>query len=284
MKQKLNYIKKIVKNGLNEFKSGTKTMFKEFFNKETNKKQRANMWTFARLIIPLITILLSILAILISSPILFLVTGVVAGFGAVTDYFDGKSSRKHNSASQYGKLLDQVSDKIFAGIVGINLLFININYIYILLGELLIAAVNIGYKLNHNDLNISSTTMGKIKEWPLFITLALGFLSPINATLFTISNISIILTSLFQLTTTISYVESNNKEIENLKRKNICSDINLLEREQKENKNELVLTKEKQNTKLEQYKNLRNVLNEILETKKESNEFNLENYQKTKEL
>ena len=46
-----------------EFKNGTKTMFKEFFKKETNKKQRANMWTFARFVIPVITLITSIIAI-----------------------------------------------------------------------------------------------------------------------------------------------------------------------------------------------------------------------------
>ena len=42
--------------------------------------------------INIITIISSICAITISSPILFTVTGLIAGFGAITDYFDGKSS------------------------------------------------------------------------------------------------------------------------------------------------------------------------------------------------
>ena len=44
-------MKETISEFLKNFKSGTKLMFKEFFNKETNKKQRANMWTFSRLII-----------------------------------------------------------------------------------------------------------------------------------------------------------------------------------------------------------------------------------------
>ena len=282
MNKSINYIKNSIKQGLNEFKVGTKTMFKEFFNKDTNKKQRANMWTFLRLMIPLITIITSITAITISSPALFIVTGLVAGFGAITDYFDGKSSRKYNSASKYGKLLDQISDKIFAGIIGINLLFINFNYIFVLLGELLIAAVNVGYKLKYNDLDITSTKAGKIKEWPLFITLALGFLSSINPTLLTISNISILLTSLFQLTTAASYIESNNKEVKTLENKkfNVSTQIN----EEKEEEKELILAKEKENTRLEQYKNLRDALNQIIELKNNNEELDIANYQKIKEL
>jgi len=283
MNKNLKYIKEIVKTGLNEFKNGTKTMFKEFFNKDTNKKQRANMWTFIRLIIPIITIITSIIAISVSSPVLFLATGLIAGFGAVTDYFDGKSSRKHNSVSAYGKLLDQVSDKIFAGIIGINLLFVNINYLAILLGELIIAAINVGYKVKHNDLDITSTKMGKIKEWPLFVTLALGFLSPISPALFTISNISIILTSIFQILTSISYFNSNNEEVRKLEQEKLFKQIE--EANDKENEKELVLSKEKNNasTRLEKYKNLKNVLNEIISLKQNSSVMELENYQKTKE-
>lgn len=282
MNKNLNYIKNTIKQGLNEFKLGTNKMFKEFFNKETNKKQRANMWTFLRLIIPIVTLITSTIAIISSSYPLFLITGCIAGFGAVTDYFDGRSSRKHNSASQYGKLLDQVSDKIFAGIIGINLLFINFNYIFVLLGELLIAAVNVGYKLKYNDLDITSTKIGKIKEWPLFITLALGFLSPINSTLLTISNISILITALFQLKTAESYLISNNKEVKILENKK--NNIDIHSEEEKENKQELVLTKEKENTRLDQYRNLRNVLNQIIELKNDNKELDIDGYQKTKEL
>lgn len=282
MNKKINYIKNTIKQGLNEFKIGTKTMFKEFFNKDTNKKQRANMWTFLRLIIPLITIITSIIAIFISSPTLFLTTGLIAGFGAVTDYFDGKSSRKHNSVSKYGKLLDQVSDKIFAGIIGINLLFINFNYIFVLLGELLIAGVNVGYKLKYNDLDITSTKMGKIKEWPLFVTLALGFLSPINSTLLAISNISILLTTLFQLKTAESYLINNSKEAKILE--NSKTDINIENIEEKEDMKGLTLTKEKENTRLDQYRNLRDVLNQIIDLKNNNKDLDITNYQKAKEL
>lgn len=282
MNKNIKYIKNTVKQGLNEFKIGTKTMFKEFFNKDTNKKQRANMWTFLRLIIPLITIITSIIAIFTASPVLFLTTGLIAGFGAVTDYFDGKSSRKHNSVSKYGKLLDQVSDKIFAGIIGINLLFVNFNYIFVLLGELLIAGVNVGYKLKYNDLDITSTKMGKIKEWPLFITLALGFLSPINPTLLAISNASILLTTLFQLKTAESYLISNSKEVKKLEDKKY--NVNIQNTEEKDETKELVLMKEKENTRLEQYRNLRDVLNQIIDQKNNNEEIDITNYQKTKEL
>ena len=277
----LDYINKTIHNGFVEFKKGTKTMFKEFFNKETNKKQRANMWSFSRLIIPIITLILSITGILLTSTPIFIISGILTGFGAVTDYFDGRSSRKHNSSSEYGKILDQITDKIFAGIIGINLLFLNPNYIVILLGELLISIVNIGYKLKEHNLDIKSTKVGKIKEWPLFVTLALGYFCPINSLLLSISNISIIITFLIQLLTTYSYIENNNKEIKKLKNEEFLRVIENIEEEKLE-KEELVLKKEK--NRVEQINDLKNLKNEIIDTKESIISDNTTNKQKTKKL
>lgn len=263
--EKMSYIKNEIKKGFNEFNLGTKKMFKEFFNKETNKKQRANMWTFLRLIIPILTLICSIVAILLSSTLIFGATAGLVGFGALTDYLDGKSARKHQSSSKYGKLLDQISDKLFAGIIGINLLLINPNYLAILLGEILIAGINVGFKLKYNDLDITSTKIGKIKEWPLFLSLALGFLSPINSTLLTISNSSIALTLLFQFLTANSYVKNNNKESKKITIKNIDKTELTIADDEKIKEKELVLTKENKNTteKLEELKEFRNNLIEI---------------------
>lgn len=283
-----DFMKEMLKKYWSEFKEGTKTMFAEFSNKETNKKQRANMWTFARFIIPIITLITSIIAISTASIPLFIATGIIAGMGAVTDFFDGKSARKHGSTSEYGKILDQASDKFFAGIIGINLLFLNPTYIYVLLGEALIAAINIGYKLKHKDLSITSTMIGRIKEWPLFLTLALGFLSPINPTLLTISNISIILTTAFQLTTAISYVKSNDKALKEMERN---EKIRLAEElqeskeiEEKINENEIVpiqLTESKTISRIEQCENLRKLRDELTSTE-DSKTIDEKGYQKIK--
>ena len=90
-------MKETIKKYLEELKIGTKTMFKEFFNKETNKKQRANMWTFSRLIISIPILILSIMAMINISVPLLVSNSVLVALGALTDYFDGKSARKHNS-------------------------------------------------------------------------------------------------------------------------------------------------------------------------------------------
>lgn len=202
-----------IKRDWHDLTIGTKKMFKEFFNKKTNKKQRANMWTFTRLIVPLITITCSFIGILLNNKVLLVVSGCIAGFGAITDFMDGRSSRKHKSYSDYGKLLDQISDKVFAFLICINLLFINLNYIFILIGEVLISIVNITYKCRYKNLNIESTLMGKFKQFPLFITLAIGYISGIDKVYCIISNIFIVFTFIVELLTVFSYIKVNNKKL-----------------------------------------------------------------------
>ena len=283
-----DFMKEMLKKYWSEFKEGTKTMFAEFSNKETNKKQRANMWTFTRLITPIITVILSIIAIITASTPLFITTACIAGFGALTDKFDGASARKHKSFSEYGKVLDQITDKSFAGIIGINLLFLNPTYIFVLLGEGLIALVNVLYKLKYKDININSTLIGKIKQTPLFISLALGYLSTINPILFTISNYSIILATVFQLTTAASYIKSNNKTLKEMKRNEKIRTAEELQEteneEEKTNEKEIVpiqLTESKTISRMEQCENLRKLRDEL--TAMEDNKtIGKEGYQKTK--
>lgn len=265
-------MKEEIINYINEFKDGTKTMFKEFFNKKTNKKQRANMWTFSRLVSAFVIPICSVVAVTFINPILFGVAGALTAFGAITDYFDGKSARKHKSYSEYGKKLDQVTDKIFTVLVGSSLVLINPIYIITLLAEGIIAGINVNYSFKHKDLKINSTLIGRIKQWPLCISLALGFLSPISNILLTISNSSIIITLLLQLLTAGSYIKQNNNEIKkiDIQGKNILLDE--FESEDKEkvksleftkNNNTIEINKTQPLSRTEQLKTLKSILTEI---------------------
>lgn len=276
---------KEIKNYWKLLKSGTKTMFKEFFNKQTNKKQRANMLTFSRLIISFIIPILTIVAIISSLQVIFTSIFIATGIGALTDFLDGRSARKHNSYSKYGKFLDQLADKSFAGMLGISLSFLNPMFLINILGELIVFATNFAYKLKNENLNLKSTTIGKIKEWPLFISLALGFLSINNPILHNVVNASIFTTLAFQLATIASYINQNETEIKKEKEKNEYQTSNL---DVKETKEEKVKTLQKSNynqeinnlNKKEQLINLRNVLLEIKELKEEKNITIEKTYQK----
>lgn len=266
-----------------EFKTGINIMFKEFFNKETNKKQRANMWTFTRLITSFFIPLCSLVSILCGSRLLVSLSVLITIFGGTTDFFDGRSARKYNSSSEFGSKLDQVTDKIFSMMLGINLSLFNPMFLITLLGECLIVLTNTPYKLKYDDLNIKSTQMGRLKQWPLFSSLGLGFMSILIPGLKTITNISILITFLMQILTAGSYVISNNSSIKELKeKKNINNLVEI------EDNNEKVKTKSIDNknnkdiSKIEQYTKLKDLLNEIINMKNTDTLVNDNNYQKIK--
>ena len=256
-----------IKKYISEFKNGTKTMFKEFFNKETNKKQRANMWTFSRLLISFIVPILMIISGIISSPILLGFAVGTTAFGALTDFFDGRSARKHKSYSEYGKLLDQIVDKIFSIMLGISLCILNPFFMINLIGEGIIAGINISHKKKYKDISLSSTKMGKIKEWPLFSSFALGFLSALLPTLTNITNILIMVTFLFQLGTMYSYIQQEQELDKMVKSSEIQKYLRQIKEDAKDYEKTTILEKENNNankvtssSRKEQYIKLRNAL------------------------
>ena len=223
-----------IKTNLKEFKNGIKTMFKEFFKKETNKKQRANMWTFSRLVCAFIIPILTAIGALANSLPILIAAFTTAGLGATTDFFDGRSARKHNSTSKFGALLDVVTDKTFALLLGISLSILNPLFLLNIAGEVAITITNTIYKLKHEDLKLTASKIGKIKQWPLSLTFVLGILSILFPQLTTVTNITIIITLLTQLATMESYIIDNNKSIKQLeKEKLLDTEINTDSNEEK---------------------------------------------------
>ena len=277
-----NEIKKYWK----QLENGTKLMFKEFFNKDTNKKQRANMWTFSRLVISFLIPIFSIISIITGTPALFLFSIFITGFGAITDFFDGRSARKYNSYSEYGQFLDQLADKVFSIMIGINLSLFNPLYILELLGEGIISITNILYKIKYKDISIKSTQIGRIKQWPLFTSLILGFISTLTPSLTIVTNITIILTILLQITTALSYVKNNEKLVENIQKIKFNEFVKFDNELENKNKNEKIKVIENKNNKnlskaklYEELKNLRSELNILNEP---STYLDESSYQKTK--
>lgn len=263
-----------IKKYYKELKDGTKNMFKEFFNKETNKKQRANMWTFLRLILPIFIILLTVLSLSLNLPFLFTMGGIVAGFGGLTDFFDGRSARKYNSTSEYGKKLDQFTDKVFAGAIAINISIINPMYISLLIGEALIAIVNLTFKSKFNYINDNSSKIGKIKQWPLFASLFLGFSRPTGNIVLNISKILCAITVVLQTLTIVDYTSKHIKTI-NKKEKEIKNmphslEIYTFEEEKNNNLSKEKTINKKQVSKKDELIKLRNVLLNIKLQKEET--------------
>ena len=280
-----------MKEYLNKLKNGTKLMFKEFSNKETRKNQAANMLTFSRFIVSFIIPIFMIIGGIISSSILLGIGTGITAFGALTDLFDGAIARKMKICSEYGKLLDQFVDKVFNGSIALTLSLVNPLFLATILGEGIIAATNVLYKKKYKDLNISTTKVGKVKQFPLCISLILGFLSILIPSFPNITNAAILTTLLFQIATTSSYIIQNNKSKKILKSKQIQDYITELEKE--DNKNEKVNILEKTNNKInletniskkEQYVKLRDLLIEIKNNKIQDESKVYEGYQKRKTL
>lgn len=196
---------------------GTKELFDEFFTKDGNEKQRANMWTFTRLVLPFLIVITSSKSFTSkeerNKKIYLTYSAILAAFAAFTDYMDGKTARKYNTTSEYGKLLDQVADKVFAFVLGLNLTNLDHKYLRIVIGEMLISAVNLYYRRKDESIDMKSTTIGKIKEWPLFMTLASGYISSIDNRFDTVKNVLMNTTNAMQVLTLHSYVKQNKELI-----------------------------------------------------------------------
>ena len=258
-------IKKEIRNNISELKKGIKQMFKEFFNKKTNKQQRANMWTFSRLIIALIIPILTIISIITSSTGLLITAFLATAMGAATDYFDGKSARKHNSSSEFGKRLDAITDKLFATSLSLSLSLLNPIFLISLIGELVIAGTNLYYKAHNPKLNITSSKIGKIKQWPLSIAFILGIISLLIKSLSPITSLLVKGTFILQLITLASYIKNNNEQIKNIAKEEIENKSN----NQQKNQNEVKSLSLEQTNSPKQIRDLKTAIqnNEILPKK-----------------
>lgn len=183
--------------------------------KEEKQQQLANMFTTQRILMSGIVTP----AILKNTKTSKRIAAAGAIYAALTDFFDGKAARKYPKENNtgFGALYDQLADKIFAIAVGISLLTIDKNYIIPLIGEALISAINIVFKLIDPNIKIPSTQIGKIKEWPLFIEYALELIPFDSATLKKIKKGVFVTTCIMQVATMTSYCTQNSKELKRKK-------------------------------------------------------------------
>ena len=201
---------------MKEFTTGVSTMFKEFFNKETNKKQRANMWTFSRLVLAFGIPIMALISKLTLSNIGYILASCLTVLGTITDFMDGKSARKHHSTSDFGKKLDMLSDKVFAFMLGISLSLINPLFIFNIIGETLISSINIYYQKKYHHLVPKSSYLGKLKQWPLSVSFILGYLSIFLPNLTLITNIFIFTSFVMELAVSKDYINKYNYQKKNI--------------------------------------------------------------------
>lgn len=172
---------KNIKKDICEFLDGFKKMIRNLKDKNDRIKQIPNLITLSRVIF----------AFLIPPVALTGNLGIAATLtivAAATDGIDGFAARKLNAVSEFGKNLDPVCDKIFAGALLIPLMTKLSPLLAIGLGanlvlEVGIASINLNSKAKGNT--PKTTMLGKIKTAMLSLSLASLYASfsyqPINA-------------------------------------------------------------------------------------------------------
>ncbi len=223
-----------------------KNCIKEFKNKETRHKQIPNAFTASRLFAPIFIIPAALSGNLI-------LTGLFAGGFAFTDACDGYFARKYHAESEFGRELDPITDKLFAGGLLLPLIILNPLMLLNLSLEFIIAAINMHSRLNDNKPR--TTIIGKIKTGSLSLTMILSYINMVIAINPAIIVGLIATTGALQAATAVKYYKNFRKDeiikkIRNLSDEKEFEDINN-NAKGLEKKKELVISKELPEEKIE---------------------------------
>ena len=196
------------KKDINEFINGFKNMFNDLKTKGRRKKQIPNLITLSRIGIAGFIPPLAISGNLVGA-------GILTVLAAVTDGIDGFVARKLDAVSEFGKNLDPVCDKLFAGILLIPLIssispIISIGIGLNLVLEAGIAGVNLNSKAKGN---IPRTTiLGKVKTGLLSALIASIYTSFTYSSLITIIPTIHLLTTITQSIALVDYYKIDRKK------------------------------------------------------------------------
>ncbi|MDD6323537.1 MAG: CDP-alcohol phosphatidyltransferase family protein [Bacilli bacterium] len=154
---------------MNTIKDTTKKIGKALFNPENKLSLIPNWLSFSRAIGGI-----AIPAMVYSKASTIVILSTLS-FVAISDYLDGKAARiLVKKETKEGALLDAVSDKIFS--LSLILAIIPIMPVYILNGLLESKIAYINNKILSSGGTPKSNLLGKIKIWPLSISLILSYL------------------------------------------------------------------------------------------------------------
>lgn len=241
MLDKIDKLKKMYQHDKESFISNWKSFategkkcIKEFKSKETRHKQIPNAFTASRLFAPFFIIPAALSGNLILTAIF------TSGF-AFTDACDGYFARKYNATSEFGRELDPITDKLFAGSLLIPLLFFNPVMITNFILEAVIAIINMRSRLNDNKPR--TTIVGKIKTGSLSLTMLISYISMMAFISPTVVASLIAITGALQAITATKYYINYKKDEEMKELKDLPIDESILY-DNKEDDKELSKKKE----------------------------------------
>ena len=158
-----------IKNVLKNYKLLFKDALNDLKTKGKRHKQIPNILTLTRLI----AAPLFIIPTAIAGNVPFIV--IFTLLFSLTDAVDGFIARRYNLISELGKDLDAICDKFFAGTLLIAASCFSPILLFNLVGELVIAIINIKHKLDGKQ--PGSLYVGKIKTCVLYPLLGIGILN-----------------------------------------------------------------------------------------------------------
>ena len=185
---------------ITDFCHDLKDNFLQLFSLKTFYRQIPNLLTTFRLLV------------LIPFNILYFTNHKLAAIiiliiAFLTDAVDGKIARKYNLTSRFGANLDAISDKLMVIFIIVPICHTHYGLIINLALEIIIAVINtwscaLGVK-------VKSSSIGKLKTWPLFITIAVAHFSSIYQLPSIILTSMICITAFLQIFTAIDYISKN---------------------------------------------------------------------------
>ncbi len=191
---------KRVKIIIKEFIDDLKTNIKELFNRKTFYKQIPNLLTSIRALAPIPFNILYFNGNLKGATL-------VLAIAFFTDAIDGKIARKYNLVSKFGATIDAVCDKLM--VIGVIIPVCSTNYALIinLIFEIIIAITNVLACLI--GVKAKSSMIGKLKTWPLFITITIAYLTMFTKLPSTIITFLVTITAFLQVLTALDYISKN---------------------------------------------------------------------------
>lgn len=154
------------------------------------------------LALPVLKVKVSKLAFIVNIGILF-----------ITDSIDGILARKFKVQTLYGSMIDTIADKSLC-IMLLILLVGNLKILTsVLVGEVIIATINIVATIRGKK--TKSSMMGKTKMWLISITIVLSYMYYFNVCNYHIWATSLILTIAMQIATIINYIIRISKQENN---------------------------------------------------------------------